>query len=115
MNGAKGENSPPGGYKVTLPHIMDCSHDRVACVLCVVTSTVSSLLELCDRILKGQEVDLQSVESVQQAVLRGDIITQVRKAGGRWRLPKHGAEAGCTAAQRSAGVLAQWVLQVLVC
>lgn len=42
-----------------------------------VTSTVSSLIEMCDRILKGQEVDLNSVEAVQQAVLRGDIITQV--------------------------------------
>ncbi|PNH07949.1 putative 3',5'-cyclic phosphodiesterase pde-1 [Tetrabaena socialis] len=41
-----------------------------------VTSTVSSLIELCDRILKGQEVDLNSVEAVHQAVLRGDIITQ---------------------------------------
>ncbi|PNW74794.1 hypothetical protein CHLRE_12g509550v5 [Chlamydomonas reinhardtii] len=41
-----------------------------------VTSTVSSLIEMCDRILKGQEVDLNSVEAVQQAVLRGDIITQ---------------------------------------
>ncbi|KAG2445940.1 hypothetical protein HXX76_000543 [Chlamydomonas incerta] len=41
-----------------------------------VTSTVSSLIEICDRILKGQEVDLNSVEAVHQAVLRGDIITQ---------------------------------------
>ncbi|GFR44852.1 hypothetical protein Agub_g6195 [Astrephomene gubernaculifera] len=41
-----------------------------------VTSTVSSLIDMCDRILKGQEVDLNSVEAVQQAVLRGDIITQ---------------------------------------
>jgi hypothetical protein len=43
-----------------------------------VTSTVSSLIDICDRILKGQEVDLNCVEAVHQAVLRGDIITQVR-------------------------------------
>ncbi|EFJ50560.1 hypothetical protein VOLCADRAFT_120577, partial [Volvox carteri f. nagariensis] len=41
-----------------------------------VTSTVSSLIDICDRILKGLEVDLNSVEAVHQAVLRGDIITQ---------------------------------------
>lgn len=39
-------------------------------------STVSTMLELCERILKGQEVDLHSVEAVHQAVLQGDIVPQ---------------------------------------
>lgn len=43
-----------------------------------VTSTISSLIDICDRILRSQEVDINSVEAVYQAVLRGDIITQVR-------------------------------------
>ena len=44
-----------------------------------VTSTVSSLIDVCERILKGQEVDLTSIEALHQAVLRGDIITQVHQ------------------------------------
>ncbi len=50
------------------------------------TSTLSSLIDLCERIQAGREVDLAAVEALQAAVMRGDIVTQVSdpRAQPRW-------------------------------